>query len=171
MWVWDSVSDHDPLLELEPKDCSYHLQIHFLKITFWFPSCWYLSSYAANRWSPVGTHHSFSNCFSTVSIWRPSYINLNLFMLNEEKMHANIRKSWSSRANRSWERRGAPRAMPTHHHQALFRELEHDTLISWQIKIQAMVVSSVCYEMWHRKSLSILPHTLLPTSAEAYPWE
>lgn len=173
MWAWDSVSDHDPLLELGPEDPSNHVWMNLQGMTLWFPPCsTYPSdrSYAANHWSPVGMHHSFSSCFSTVSICRPSYINPNLFMLNEKKMHANIRKSRGSRASRSWERRGAPdrhsirnvpTAMQVLHHQALFRELEHMTPWSYdrsKFKTLLFLLFAMKYDTRNHCQSYLTPH-------------
>lgn len=181
MWVWEGMSDHDPLLGLGPEVCSYHIWMHFLRITLWISLILISIKLCCQSLVIVGMYHSFFNGFSKVSICGPSYINLNLFMLNEKKMLANIRNSWGRKARRSWESRGAPDrvitnvpiAMQTRRHQALFRGLGHMTGIGilWQVKIQGAVVSPVCYEIWHTKSLSILPHTSLSTSAEAYPRE
>lgn len=139
MWVWDSVSDHDPLLKLGPEDCSNHVWMNLLRIILWFPHA--LPIHLTEAMLPItdhpwALHHSFSSCFSKVNSCTPSYNNLNLFRLNEKKMHANTRTSRGGRTSRSWERRGAPdgrsmmnvsTAMQTLHRQALFREPEHMT--------------------------------------------
>lgn len=183
MWVWDSVSDHDPLLELGPEDCSNHVWMTLLRIILWFPSCSTYPSdrgYAANHWSPVGMHRSFSSCFSKVSSCTPSYNNLNLFRLNEKKMHANTRTSRGSRTSRSWERRGAPdgrsimnvsTAMQTLHHQALFREPEHMTPWSYdrsKFKTLLFLLFAMKYDTQNHCQSYLTPH--YPPQQKHMPW-